>query len=48
MPTAHLLSMNPKVKEYIDKQPSPQKEICLKLREIILDTITNFRKLIPR
>ena len=31
--------MDPKVKEYIEKQPSPQKEICLKLREIILKTI---------
>lgn len=27
--------MDTKVKEYIEKQPSPQKEICLKLREII-------------
>jgi hypothetical protein len=30
--------MDTKVREYIDKQSSPQKEICLKLREIILDT----------
>ena len=28
--------MNEKVDQYIDKQKSPQKEICTKLREIIL------------
>ena len=31
--------MDPKVKEYIEKQPSPQKEICMKVREIILHTL---------
>ena len=31
--------MDPKVKKYIEKQPSPQKEICLKVREIILKTL---------
>jgi hypothetical protein len=30
--------MHPKVEEYINKQPSPQKEICMKLRELILNT----------
>jgi hypothetical protein len=31
--------MDQKVDEYIKKQKSPQKEICRKLREIILDTV---------
>ena len=30
--------MNKEVEDYINEQPSPQKEICLKLREIIIDT----------
>ena len=30
--------MNEKIDEYIEKQRSPQKEICSKLREIILKT----------
>ncbi len=30
--------MDVKVKEYIEKQKSPQKEICLKLRDVILKT----------
>ena len=30
--------MNKKVSEYIEKQKSPQKEICKKLRRIILKT----------
>ena len=30
--------MNSKVQEYIEKQKSPQKEICLKLRQVILQT----------
>jgi len=30
--------MNKKVEEYIEAQKSPQKEICLRLREIILRT----------
>jgi putative endonuclease len=32
------VKMDTKVKEYIDKQKSPQKEICLQLRELILKT----------
>jgi len=31
--------MNKSVKEYVDKQPSPQKEICKKVRKILLHTI---------
>jgi hypothetical protein len=31
--------MDQKVQEYIEKQPSPQKEICLRLREIIIQTL---------
>lgn len=31
--------MNPKVKDYIHKQASPQKEICKKVRSILLSTI---------
>ena len=30
--------MHNKVKEYIEKQKTPQKDICLKLREIIINT----------
>ena len=30
--------MDQKVKAYLDKQPSPQKEICERLREIIFKT----------
>ena len=33
--------MNEKVKEYIDKQDSPQKEIILKVRDIIIKTLRN-------
>lgn len=33
--------MDKKVKNYIEKQKSPQKEICQKLREIILSTYPN-------
>lgn len=33
--------MEKKIKEYIEKQKSPQKEICQKLREIILSTFPN-------
>ncbi len=33
--------MNNKVKEYIEKQKFPQKEICQKLSEIILRTFPN-------
>jgi hypothetical protein len=28
-----------KIEEYIDKQPSPQREICRTLRELIVDTL---------
>jgi hypothetical protein len=28
-----------KVEEYIEKQPSPQREICRKLRELIINTL---------
>ncbi|MHA1110215.1 MAG: DUF1801 domain-containing protein [Promethearchaeota archaeon] len=31
--------MDSKVREYIEKQPSPQKEICMRVREIILQTL---------
>jgi hypothetical protein len=31
--------LNKKIKEYIDKQPSPQKEILLRVREIFLETL---------
>jgi predicted GIY-YIG superfamily endonuclease len=37
-------NMNEKVKAYIDKQPSPQKEICLKLRKIILKTFPDAKE----
>ena len=33
--------MDNKVKEYIEKQKSPQKEIILKVREIFLETLPN-------
>ena len=33
--------MNEGVKRYIEKQKSPQKEICKKLRKIILKTFPN-------
>jgi hypothetical protein len=33
--------MDEKVKEYIEKQKSPQKEILQKVREIFLETIPN-------
>ncbi|MHA2039954.1 MAG: DUF1801 domain-containing protein [Promethearchaeota archaeon] len=33
--------MNKEVLEYIEKQQSPQKEICQKLREIIISTFPN-------
>jgi hypothetical protein len=36
--------MDNKVIEYIEKQKSPQKEICKKLREIILNTFPNIRE----
>jgi hypothetical protein len=33
-----------KVQEYIDKQPSPQKEICGALRELILKTFPGVKE----
>jgi hypothetical protein len=31
--------MNKKVEEYIEKQKSPQREICLELRRIVIQTL---------
>jgi len=36
--------MDKQVKEYIEKQESPQKEIILKLREIFLKTLPNCKE----
>ena len=36
--------MNEKVSQYIEDQPSPQKEICLRLREIILKTFPSIKE----
>ena len=36
--------MDGKVENYIEKQESPQKEICQKLREIILKTFPGIRE----
>lgn len=36
--------MNKKVEEYIEKQKSPQKEICRKLRKIIIKTLPNIEE----
>lgn len=36
--------MDAKVKEYIEKQSSPQKEICLKLRNIIVQTLPDTKE----
>ncbi|MFH1978119.1 MAG: DUF1801 domain-containing protein [Candidatus Aenigmatarchaeota archaeon] len=36
--------MNKKVTEYIDKQKSPQKEICKKVRKIILKTLPGVKE----
>ncbi len=36
--------MNEKVNEYIEKQKSPQREICQKLRKIILKTFPNIKE----
>jgi len=36
--------MDKKVEEYIEKQESPQKEICKKLRKIILKTFPDIRE----
>ena len=33
--------MDKKISEYFDKQKSPQKEICHKLRNIVLKTLTD-------
>ena len=36
--------MDKKVKDYLDKVPSPQKDICLKVRKIILDTFPDIKE----
>lgn len=36
--------MNKKVEEYINKQESPQKEICQKLRQLIFNTFPNIEE----
>ncbi len=36
--------MNKKVDEYIEKQKSPQKEICKRLRKIILKTFPDIKE----
>ena len=36
--------MDPKVDEYIQKQDSPQKELCLILRDIILNTFPSIKE----
>ena len=36
--------MDPHVDEYIDKQKSPQKEICQRLRQIIFDTFPEIKE----
>lgn len=36
--------MNNKIDEYIEKQKSPQKEICERLRHIIIDTFPGIKE----
>ncbi len=36
--------MDEKVKQYINKQKSPQKEICQKLRQLIFDTFPEIKE----
>ncbi len=36
--------MNPKIDSYIEKQHSPQREICRKLREIIVKTVPDIKE----
>ena len=36
--------MHEKVKSYLENLPSPQKEICKKVRKIILDTFPNLEE----
>ena len=36
--------MDEKVKEYLDSLPSPQKEICKKIRKIILNTFPDLEE----
>jgi len=36
--------MNKNVEEYIDKQKSPQKEICQKLKQIIFETFPKIKE----
>ena len=39
-----MIKMNKEVEEYIEKQKSPQKEICKKLRKIILKTFPDIKE----
>lgn len=39
-----MIKMNKEVEEYIEKQKSPQKEICKKLRKIILKTFPDTKE----
>ena len=41
---ASFISMDPKVAEYIEKQISPQKELCLILRDIIITTFPSIKE----
>jgi hypothetical protein len=36
--------MDVKIRQYIEKQKSPQKEICIKLRDIILRTFPDIKE----
>jgi len=36
--------MNRKVEDYIEKQKSPQKDICIRLRKIILNTFPDIKE----
>jgi predicted GIY-YIG superfamily endonuclease len=40
----HITNMDDKIKEYIEKQKSPLKEICQRLREIILKTFPDTKE----
>lgn len=39
-----MIIMNKEVQKYIEKQKSPQKEICIRLREIILKKFPNIKE----
>jgi hypothetical protein len=38
------MSGKPTVDEYIAKQPSPQREVCMQLRSILLDTFPDIKE----